>query len=146
MRREIGVAHHTNGTTNGADELQLSELIDEGTYGKVFKGMAPVWCFLCTHAWLCCMSVFGMCKRRPQPGKARVQLDGAHHRWIMICAVYRRLHIPVSTTHHHLNVLLLCFVLSQSLPVLLLGWSCRPVARQHSCCQDDGAARQDVWC
>lgn len=38
MRREIGVAQHTNGTTNGADELQLIELIDEGTYGKVFKG------------------------------------------------------------------------------------------------------------
>lgn len=38
MRREIGVAQHTNGTTNGADELQLIELVDEGTYGKVFKG------------------------------------------------------------------------------------------------------------
>lgn len=35
MRREIGVAQHTNGTTSGADELQLIELIDEGTYGKV---------------------------------------------------------------------------------------------------------------
>jgi len=38
MRREIGVAQHTNGTTNGTDELQLIELVDEGTYGKVFKG------------------------------------------------------------------------------------------------------------
>ena len=38
MRREIGVAQHTNGTTNGADELQLIELLDEGTYGKVFRG------------------------------------------------------------------------------------------------------------
>jgi hypothetical protein len=38
MRREIGVAQHTNGTTSGVDELKLIELIDEGTYGKVFKG------------------------------------------------------------------------------------------------------------
>jgi hypothetical protein len=44
MRREIGVAQHTNGTTNGADELQLKELIDEGSYGKVFKGMAARSC------------------------------------------------------------------------------------------------------
>jgi hypothetical protein len=54
MRREIGVAHHTNGTTNGADELQLSELIDEGTYGKVFKGrrirLCAVVAFVCLHA------------------------------------------------------------------------------------------------
>lgn len=33
------MAQHTNGTTNGADELQLSELIDEGTYGKVWRGL-----------------------------------------------------------------------------------------------------------
>jgi hypothetical protein len=59
MRREIGVAHHTNGTTNGADELQLSQLIDEGTYGKVFKGMqfCMAWfTYVCMHScasWLC---------------------------------------------------------------------------------------------
>lgn len=34
LRREIGV---TSGTT-GVDELQLIELMDEGTYGKVFRG------------------------------------------------------------------------------------------------------------
>jgi hypothetical protein len=34
MRREIGVS---SGSA-GVDELQLIELIDEGTYGKVFKG------------------------------------------------------------------------------------------------------------
>lgn len=58
MRREIGVAHHTNGTTNGADELQLSELIDEGTYGKVFKGEGR-YCVVNRHscaAWLCAAS------------------------------------------------------------------------------------------
>ncbi|WIA39118.1 hypothetical protein OEZ86_005253 [Tetradesmus obliquus] len=35
MRREIGVS---SGSA-GVDELQLIELIDEGTYGKVFRGM-----------------------------------------------------------------------------------------------------------
>jgi hypothetical protein len=34
MRREIGVS---SGSA-GVDELQLIELIDEGTYGKVFRG------------------------------------------------------------------------------------------------------------
>lgn len=34
MRREIGAS---NGAS-GVDELQLLELMDEGTYGKVFKG------------------------------------------------------------------------------------------------------------
>jgi hypothetical protein len=34
MRREIGVS---SGSA-GVDELQLIELIDEGTYGKVFMG------------------------------------------------------------------------------------------------------------
>lgn len=37
MRREIGVSSGSN----GVDELQLIELIDEGTYGKVFRGK---WC------------------------------------------------------------------------------------------------------
>lgn len=35
MRREIGVT----GGSSGVDELQLIELMDEGTYGKVFKGL-----------------------------------------------------------------------------------------------------------
>jgi hypothetical protein len=34
MRREIGVS---SGSA-GVDEVQLTELIDEGTYGKVFSG------------------------------------------------------------------------------------------------------------
>lgn len=38
MRRDIGV---TSGSS-GVDELQLIELMDEGTYGKVFKGE---WCY-----------------------------------------------------------------------------------------------------
>lgn len=38
MRREIGV---TNGT-GGVDDFQLIELIDEGTYGKVFRGVWAV--------------------------------------------------------------------------------------------------------
>jgi hypothetical protein len=43
MRREIGVAQATHGATaSGADELQLIELLDEGTYGKVFKGPGVV--------------------------------------------------------------------------------------------------------
>jgi hypothetical protein len=33
MRQEIGVS-----TNQGVDELQLLELIDEGTFGKVYKG------------------------------------------------------------------------------------------------------------
>ncbi|KAI8463338.1 MAG: hypothetical protein J3K34DRAFT_149057 [Monoraphidium minutum] len=35
MRRAIGVAT----TTTGSDELQLSELVGEGTFGKVYKGI-----------------------------------------------------------------------------------------------------------
>jgi hypothetical protein len=59
MRREIGVAQHTNGTTNGVDELQLIELIDEGTYGKVFKGLpdttttADVGCVMASNRLQC---------------------------------------------------------------------------------------------
>lgn len=54
MRRDIGVAQHTNGTTNGADELQLLELIDEGTYGKVFKGLSTaMWRHVCIHVFTC---------------------------------------------------------------------------------------------
>ena len=34
MRREIGAS----GGASGVDELQLTELMDEGSYGKVFKG------------------------------------------------------------------------------------------------------------
>lgn len=35
MRREIGVAS----VTSGGDQVQLLELLGEGTYGKVYKGL-----------------------------------------------------------------------------------------------------------
>jgi predicted Ser/Thr protein kinase len=45
MRRQIGVAS----VAAGADQVQLLELLGEGTYGKVYKGelQYTVQCWLC---------------------------------------------------------------------------------------------------
>jgi hypothetical protein len=38
------VVQHTHGTSNGADEVTLSELLDEGTFGKVLLLAAGLSC------------------------------------------------------------------------------------------------------
>lgn len=48
MRREIGVAS----VSGGVDQVQLLELLGEGTYGKVYKGKQSNPCpCRCQNTW-----------------------------------------------------------------------------------------------
>lgn len=58
MRREIGVVQHTNGTSKGADEVTLSELLDEGTFGKVLLRAV---CWQSGATAICVVSVAVVC-------------------------------------------------------------------------------------
>jgi hypothetical protein len=56
MRREIGVAS----VSSGVDQVQLEELLGEGTYGKVYKGKRTCAAVLQLQALICLHSAKGL--------------------------------------------------------------------------------------